>query len=315
MNVKTVDFVIAGKPKCGTTALAHFLGDHPEICISKPKEPNFFATDHIKESDDYHGKKKHFPIRTLKDYQRCFSHCQPEQIRGEASPRYLNSKESAKNIHEHNPEAKIIIMIRNPVDFMYSEHKQLVNACIEDEEDFQKAIELEPERKEGRKIPKGARYPSHFLYTQRAKFYKEIKRYIDIFPRENIFIMTNEEFNKDNETKFTEVLEFLGVSTSFSPDFKQVNSSRVPRNKFLNKIFSSAIIRKLIFKTFGPGIFSTISNIRRAVLFKKQQRTPLDPNFRNNLERLVIPDVKKLGKLLNRDLIEEWGLNKNQGSN
>lgn len=311
MNDKVVDFVIAGKPKCGTTALAHFLGNHPEICISKPKEPNFFATDHIKESDNYHGKKKYFPIRTLKDYQRCFSHCQPEQIRGEASPRYLNSKESAKNIYEHNPEAKIIIMIRNPVDFMYSAHKQLVNACIEDEEDFQKAIELEPERKEGRKIPKGARYPSHFLYTQRAKFYEEIKRYMETFPRENIFIMTNEEFNEDNETKFTEVLEFLGVNANFLPAFRQVNSSKVPRFKFLNKIFNSAIIRKLIFKIFGPRLYSMISTAGRAILLKDRRRKSLDAQFKNKLEQLVISDVRKLGKLLGRDLVEEWELNKN----
>lgn len=312
MSDKIIDFAIVGKPKCGTTALAHFLSNHPEVCVSKPKEPNFFATDHIKESDEYHGKKKHFPIRSLEDYRKCFAHCRAGQLRGEATPRYLNSKEAAQNIYEHNPDTKIIIMIRNPVDFMYSDHKQLVNACIEDEKDFQKAVELESTRKEGINIPAGVRYPSHLFYTERAKFYKEIKRYMDIFPRENIFIMTNEEFNKDNEGKFKEVLEFLGVDVSFSPDFKQVNSSRAARFSSLNKLLSSAGLRKFLFKVCGPRLYNSMANSGRKLLFKKQSRKPLDPSFKGYLEKLVVSDVKKLGKLLNRNLVKEWGLDQKQ---
>lgn len=309
MSDKVIDFAIVGKPKCGTTALARFLSDHSELCVSKPKEPNFFATDHIKESDDYHGKKKYFPIRTWGEYQKCFSHCRSDQMRGEASPRYLNSKEAAKNIYEQNPETKIIIMIRNPIDFMYSAHKQLVNACIEDEEDFGKAIKLEGERKKGNKIPSGARYPSHFLYTERAKFYKEIKRYIDVFPRENIFIMTLEEFNKDNRVKYKEVLNFLGVNTNFEPDFTQINSSKIPRFKLLNRVFNSATIRKLMFKAFGPRLYSAISNTGRSMLLKDQQRKPMDSRLKNRLEQLVVRDVEKLSKLLDRNLTKEWNLN------
>lgn len=308
MGKPIVDFVIAGKPKCGTTALAHFLDQHPKICISKPKEPNYFATDHIKESDEFHGKRKYFPIRTESDYVRCFSHKRSGQICGEASPRYLNSKEAAKNIYEHNPQAKIIIMLRHPVDFMYSAHTQLLNANIEDESDFSKAIGLEEARSNNECIPKGARYPSHFLYTQRAKFYQEVKRYTDIFPRDNILVLTNEEFKASNEDSFKKVAQFLKIDEKITPEFKLVNASKVPRSRLLNNIFNSATMRKIIYKVFGPQAYTRISNFGRSIVLKDKKREPLSKELRAKLEKNIIEDVYKLSDLLERDFVKEWNM-------
>lgn len=308
MSNTRIDFAIVGKPKCGTTALARFLEEHPDICISNPKEPNYFSTDLTEISDRHHGYKKYFPIRTPKDYSKCFSHCEPNQIKGEASPRYLSSEQSAYNIHKHNPAAKIIIMIRNPVDFMYSAHRQLVTSCIEDVESFEEALNLEEVRKKGKNIPKGARYPSHFIYTERAKYYKELKRYFDVFPREQILVLTNEEFKKDNQKHYTRTLEFLGANKSYQPNFKLVNSSKAPRFRTLNRLYNNPWIRRNLYRMIGPSLFEKLARLGRKIVLKDKKREPLSPELRRELEQKLMPDIKRMSQLLNRDLVHEWGI-------
>lgn len=309
MSKIKIDFAIVGNPKSGTTALAHFLSQHPEVCMSKPKEPNYFATDHIQESDAWHGKQKYFPIRTQQQYAKCYDHKKLGQKLGEASPRYLHSKAAAGNIFEHNPQAKIIIMLRHPVDFMYSNHRQLVNSCIEDEDDFATALRLENRRKEGQAIPKGALYPSHFFYTEKAKYYPLVKRYFDIFPKKNILVLTNEEFKDDNAKVFQKVLKFLDVDdATFSPAFTMINSSKAPRSKIFNKLFNHPGLRRLLHKTLGPSLYSKLSNTGRSIALKDQPRDKLSPTLKKELESQFVEDLHKTSELTNRKLASEWGI-------
>ena len=96
------DFAIVGEPKSGTTALADFLGGHPGICMSVPKETAYFATDLREESDRFHGRPAYFEFRTEEDYETAFAHCEGG-LRGDGSTAYLHSREAAANLHEANP--------------------------------------------------------------------------------------------------------------------------------------------------------------------------------------------------------------------
>lgn len=156
-----VDFFIVGFMKSGTTALASFLSQHPDICISVPKEPGYFATDFMEESDNFHGKKVYFKVRTHQQYSDIYKHSEPSQKSGEASTAYIYSKVAAENIKKYNPRAKIIIMIRNPIDFLHALHMQYLNETVEDEKDFVKALQLEDKRKNGENIPSRVRVPSY----------------------------------------------------------------------------------------------------------------------------------------------------------
>ena len=121
--MKKPNLFIVGFPRSGTGFLNKHLGLHPDVFMSSPKEPNFFCSDFHNESDKFHGEKRCFPYRTKKDYLLLFSKDTSEKIVGEASTHYIFSKVAAKKICEFNPNAKIIICLRNPVDFLYSLHE------------------------------------------------------------------------------------------------------------------------------------------------------------------------------------------------
>ena len=121
---------IIGAPKCGTTAKAHYLSEHPDVFMCPEKEPHYFNTDlNYKrgKSDD------------LEEYLNLFSGATEEKIVGEASVWYLYSKEAVRNILEFNPNAKFIIMVRNPIKMAPSLHQQLFYNGRETEKDFNKA--------------------------------------------------------------------------------------------------------------------------------------------------------------------------------
>ena len=130
-KIKKPDFFIVGAPKCGTTALANYLGQHPDIFMAKQKESHHFATDLI-PYDDYWRNRNH--------YLKIFQEAKENQIIGEASVFYLLSQEAAKNIKKFSPNAKIIIMLRNPVDLLYSHYFQAVYNGRETITDFEKAL-------------------------------------------------------------------------------------------------------------------------------------------------------------------------------
>lgn len=308
MAHKKIDFVIAGQPKSGTTALAQFLAEHPQICFSQPKEPGYFATDFIEESDAFYGRERFFHTRTPEEYDKRFEHYEAGQSLGEATTWYAFSKTAAGNIYQHNPSAKIIILLRNPVDFAHSLHMQYVNSTREDEEDFAKALELEEQRKQGKHIPERTLAPSFLWYTERGKYYEQVKRYLDIFPAKNVLVLTNEEFNQDNAAVFKKVLRFLEIDTSFTPGFKTVKGSEAPRFKTLNALARTSWLVKSLHRALPPKAYVAVSAIVHKIILKRQPRKPMDPKLRKELTALFLPDVKKTGKLLGRDLAKEWHL-------
>ncbi|MBN1253032.1 MAG: sulfotransferase [Bacteroidales bacterium] len=157
---------IVGMPKAGTSALYFFLKQHPEIFMSEDKEPNYFCADLIEESDNFHKRKfEDFRYRNEKSYLKLFENKDKFKIAGEASTQYLFSKKAAENIYNFNTKAKIIIIIREPVSFLYSYHSQLLRNVRENILDFKKALEFEPERKKLNKYPSNVRFPSQLHYT------------------------------------------------------------------------------------------------------------------------------------------------------
>ena len=136
-------FFIVGAPKCGTTSLCKYLEQHPDIFIPSIKELYYFCTDST-------GKKR---ANTLEEYLSFFEGGKGK-LCGEGSVWYLFSKEAASEIYKFNPEAKIIIMLREPVSLMYSLHSMhLANGSNEDILDFKLALEAEEDRKQGKRIP------------------------------------------------------------------------------------------------------------------------------------------------------------------
>lgn len=307
MPHKQIDFAIIGQPKSGTTALAQFLDEHPQVCMSHPKESNFFATDIVTESDEFHKKPKYFKIRTAKQYDELFKHARNNQILGEASTSYLYSSEAANNIYQHNSEAKIIVMLRNPIDFMHSLHMQYVNETVENENDFKKALKLEQYRQKGLvDPPPRTRCPSFHYYLHRAQYSEQLKRYFDIFPKKQILVLITEEFQSDNVEAYENVLEFLGVSRNFRPDFTVVHGSKAPRVKLLNKLAHTIWIKNIARFILGVRFYTSLQKQINKLLLKKQSRKEVELSLRQQLQKELKPEVEKTSVIVDKDLVSLW---------
>ena len=167
INLRKPSFFIIGAPKCGTSALAKYLSNHRSIFFSNLKEPNYFATD-------FNPKMR--PIKNINDYLSLFDRARSNQLCGEGSIWYLYSKDAIENIYKFNPNAKIIIMVRNPAEMIYSLHNQKINSKDEDILDFQKAWKLSWERERGNFIPKKCKEKTTLYYHKIANYVEQFKK-------------------------------------------------------------------------------------------------------------------------------------------
>ncbi|GGL28969.1 sulfotransferase [Phycicoccus endophyticus] len=303
-----VDFVVAGQPKSGTTALADFLAQHPQVCISRPKEPEFFATDLMRESDAYYGSPRYLKIRTPQQYARCFAHGEPGQLRGEATAIYGRSREAAGNIAAHNPAAKVILILRNPADFVHSMHMQYVNSAVEDVTDFEEALDLEPARREGRQLPPGVRYPSALFYSDLGRYHDQLARFVDAFPADQLLFLTNDEFRGDNIGVIQRVYRFLGVDDGFVPTVGEVHGSKAPRSARLNRLLNAPAVRNTAHRLLPGSLYVRLSRTAHAVTLRPEQREALDPGTRARLDAMFAEDVAATSELVGVDLVRLWGL-------
>ena len=139
------NFFIVGMPKCGTTSLNHYLRHHPQIIMAEFKEPHYFGKDLTRLTNLY--------LQDEESYLKLFVSKKKASIIGEVSPYYLFSYSAPQEIIKFNPSSKIIILLRNPTDLVYSLYLQYLYSGNENELNFSKSLELEENRKKGENLP------------------------------------------------------------------------------------------------------------------------------------------------------------------
>jgi len=294
--VRKPDFFIVGAPRCGTTSMKTYLDKHPEIFIARGREPHFFGTDFY--SPSY--------IRDERTYLSLFATANNEKRVGEKSVRYLSSKRAAAEIKEFQPSASIIIMLRNPVEMIYSFHNHLFNQGFEDLDDFKAALEAEEDRERGLRLPMGldSRENWRVFYRETARYTQQVNRFLNTFGREKVHIIIFDDFVSQTAEVYRETLRFLMVNSDFQAHFQKTNSG--------GRMHS----RKLyIFMTRPPQLVRSFvqaampySLIQRAIWglinlnSRYFARPPINPEFKRQLEKEFLPEVEHLGKLLDRDL-------------
>ncbi len=231
------NFFIVGAPRCGTTALSEYLGAHPDIFISTPKEPHYFAKDL--------GEKCRFS-QTLEDYLSLFRDVNESYIAlGEASVFYLYSSVALQEIKNFNPDAKLIAMIRNPVDLVYSLHAQWLYIKAEDQLNFENAWRLQASRRQGQNIPTDcSRCPEVLQYAEIAKLGSQIKKLLKVFPRSQVLVIRLDELASSPQKTYEKVLEFLNVTSDNRNSFHVSNNRKYTKfestdDKLRNEIKNS----------------------------------------------------------------------------
>ncbi|SCX79202.1 sulfotransferase family protein [Thiohalorhabdus denitrificans] len=298
--IKLPDFFIVGAPKCGTTSLYSYLSEHPQIFMSPHKEPTYFGKDLKPESPYF--------VRDWESYKKLFKGAEGFLRVGEASVYYMFSHSAAKEIYDFNPDSKIVIIIRNPVDMMYSLHGQLLLTGNEDVSSFESAINLEDRRRKGWDIPKEGEFFKVLFYREVAKMSEQIYRYYELFGREQVYVMVLEEFKESPETEFSSLLRFLEVDPGFSPDFYVKNKNKSVRIPAVQNFLRSPppVFRKIVHKVFSSHfrekyLFPLRKRLKRFNL-KEGGRGPISPQFRKRLDAEFAGEVEKLEKMLDRPI-------------
>ena len=184
------DFFILGAPKCGTTALSEYLRRHERIFVSTPKEPHYFCDDF----DYYYAPGQ----RTEEHYLRLFEEAGDAHLAvGEASVWYLYSHTAARRIMEFDPAARVIVMVRNPVELVPSLHSQLRYMLDEVEPDPARAWELQAARARGEGLPATVRVPEFLQYGEAARLGAQVRRVLDTVPREQVKVLVFDDLRAD----------------------------------------------------------------------------------------------------------------------
>jgi hypothetical protein len=295
----TPDFVIAGAPKCGTTSLWNYLRAHPAVFMPANKEPNYFCSDLPAER-----------VGTLADYDALFSTAPPHALTGEASVFYLYSKVAIGQIMARNANAKIIVMLRNPIEATRSMHAFRWNNQLEDVGDFEHAWRLQEARLEGRHLPPRWPYPVLLQYGAQNSYAPQVRRLLAQVPRKQCLFLLFEEFFADPSRHFARVLEFLGVPpdparTAF-PLVNQtvgVRSHRLDRlshrlDRLLGQRPPALLALRQVAHAFGFHPLRALKVVNRVA----GERPPLGEGFRAELEAYFSSDIVELEQLLGRRL-------------
>ncbi|MAM05720.1 MAG: hypothetical protein CMD06_07185 [Flavobacteriales bacterium] len=278
-----VDFFIVGAPKAGTTSLYHYLSEHPETDMSILKEPNYFSEKSIKDNDLYY---KSYSIKKLSRYHSLFKN--NNLIKGEASVSYLYYKDVAKSIKAYNPSARIIIMLRDPIERAFSHYLMdfrlgLINDTFENII-FQKS-----------NLSNSKTYFQQ--YVKLGEYTNQIKRYFNEFPSEQILVVDYDDFKNKTSDVVKKVYKFLKIDINFSPELNNKHNARfIVNNRLLKFLFSKIIIRKAMNLIFPKFIKSFIKN-----QFFNNKPPILLSSSRLYLQQYFKKDVENLSNFLQKD--------------
>lgn len=300
MTLRKPDFFIVGAPRSGTTALFDHLGAHPQIFVPRVKEPMFFGAD---QDFLFQLERRMSPD----EYLALFADAGDAVRVGEASTTYLYSRTAATEIREFNPEARIIIMLRDPIAVMHAQHSISVWKGHEPIDDFRAALQAQDrERAESGGSARGSRGHGAY-YRDIVDYANHMERFFDTFGRERVHLILFEDWATEPSRVYEETLEFLGVDRSFVPELGVANPNRRVRSARLHRLIGnppSALQRTA--RAFVPA--SVQRKVRRVLVrlnTRVAPREPLDPLLVTSLRAELTPEIERLSALIGRD-VSAW---------
>jgi hypothetical protein len=292
------NFFIVGAPKCGTTALYEYLKAHPQVFMPDVKEPHHFSTDFSSPRLDLYKNRD--------DYLALFAGGAGKARVGEGSIWYLYSQRAAQAIKEFEPAARIIIMLRSPIDVMYSLYYQFLYTGNEDLPTFEQALAAEADRKQGRRIPStlAVAMCEALYYRDVVRYAEQVERYFDVFGRDAVQVIIYDDFKANTAAVYRATLEHLEIDPDFSVEFGMVNVSKRVRNLTLHRGYTylakwgMSHLPRPVWYLFRGMVIRPL----RTLNTQRAPRPPVGPALRTRLQAELLPEIERLGALLERDL-------------
>ncbi len=277
-----IDFIGIGAQKSGTSWVYTCLYDHPEVC-APVKEIHFFSRARFSEGKEW--------------YERHFNACGEGKKRGEFSTSYLYSKEAPGRIHSLYPNAKLIAILRNPIDRSFSQYRNAIKAGeIRESTTFEEYQESEPSVRD------------------QGRYAEQLARYDLIFKKEQILVLVYEDIRKDPVAFMKRIYQFLGIDSSFvsSMVYDEINVARTPKHVSIDRLMHhvSETLRKIGLDRFVHFVRkSGIPDLVRSFNTKPKEKSAHTKSFdRVPLVSYYKDDIGVLSKRIGRDMHAEWNI-------
>lgn len=270
-NINKANFFIVGAAKAGTTSIYHYLNEHPDVYVSPIKEPNFFSTD-IDTSKftatfrnnlftDLSSYFSHKKLKTIQQafvrdedqYNRLFEDATGKKVICECSTSYLPSTCAAKSIHEYNPDSKILIILREPIDRLYSHYLMALRFGFTSLP-FREALEKDIAQSE-----KGIGVSEMFL--ELSSYTNQVQRYLDTFTNKQVKIMFFENLKSDPKSFISEVMKFLEIEPITVQDTSIRNEASLPKFIRLNRVLTKTGVKKRVMGILPKGIKNSLKKV------------------------------------------------------
>jgi hypothetical protein len=277
---RNIDFIICGAAKSGTTSLHYYLDQHPDICFaldeSRPdNEIHFF---------DYENRYE----KGLDFYFSLFSGCTEGKIKGETTPSYIIDVQTPQRIHKSFPDAKLVFILRNPIERAYS---QYLKAYWGGKEDlgFLEALKAEPERTNNDPFCRDVH-----AYINRSMYFRQISRYLELFDRSQFFFLFTEDLNDPAQFQLLKLQEFLGIKPTTFENQDRYKGIFIKNKKIDSWLKNSSIVNKI---PLAKRAFRKLNSTKDA-----KKKPEMDQDARAYLQQLFSESNEKLAKIIKRDL-------------
>jgi len=278
-QLKLPNFFIIGAPKSGTTTLSLALAQHPQIFMPKARELHYFAPDL-------------FPGRGISKstYTRLFRDAAGYPAIGDKSVWYLYSAAAPDLILDTCPDARVLIMLRNPVEMLSSLHNQYLFSNRENHKIFYEALTAEVMRRQGKDVPATVENPWFLFYTEIGKYSKHVVRYLERFGKDKVKIVIFDDFIADPAGVYRSIFSFLGVDQDFQPVIETHNPRKTVRSRLVSKITNPPIAVKSFLRKILPFVI---------------RRNLLKTVYRLNTRPIVVEEVESRARQWILDHVKE----------
>jgi hypothetical protein len=268
------NFLIIGVAKAGTTALASYLGSHPQVFVAREKEVHFF-------DDNFH--------KGLDWYRSRFDEVRSELAVGDATPTYIYVDKAIERMAAVLPDAKLIVVLRNPIDRAYSHYWWM--RPLSEQLSFEDAVRAE--------LAAGDQSQER-VYISGGHYLERLKRVCEYYPRSSLHVLISEELKASPGPTYEEVCRFLGVDDGVKPENlgTVLNSAYLLRHPWLRPL----LFRVRAFKWMPFDLAGRIDQWNRVPF----QYPPIDPRLREELDTYYHEHNATLAAWLGRDL-SLWG--------
>lgn len=279
--------------------MAAYLDQHPDIYFAERKEPFFFSTDLP------HAKA----VTEEEDYLALFRAGADRRYRAEGSTWYLYSTRAAAAIEEASPEARIIVMLRDPIDLIVSQFQYNLLNGNEDIGEIEQALAAEPVRLRGKKIPPSNRIAAALHYTSIVDFAPQIERYWERFGKQRVHAILFDDLADDAAAIVRKTLDFLELPPLATIDLAPENETEKMTERRFGGLYRSMVSRKglmgrakrLLPRAIKDAVWSGIDGLNRAA-GDRPKKLELSPGCRSELSAKLRPGVDRLADMLERDL-------------